>query len=347
MNYRADLFNYRFYARAPMRLSLAGGGTDVGTYPENFGGAVISCTITIYASVSMAFRSDSRIIIRESGQIAEYDTLENLRSSQRHEIVRAVLERMNKRNHGVDVCVFSGTQPRSGLGGSAALFVALISLFNYIDGEYGFDHYGLANLAWMLERDELKNLGGRQDQHASVFGGLNYIEFLKGGIVRVTPLRVASNVYHHLENNLLLFWLGDRERSGGVIEDQIKNISSGTNIESLHRAKTLTQEMKSALLKGNVGAVGGLLEAGWQAKKGFSQMVSTPEIDEFHDLLMKAGMVGGRLTGAGGGGHFLAYAELEDRQRVIDTAVSLGAQYVPVGFEPEGVVAWTMPREQV
>jgi D-glycero-alpha-D-manno-heptose-7-phosphate kinase len=347
MNYPDDLFRYRFYARAPMRLSLAGGGTDVGNYPETFGGAVISCTITVYASVSIAFHPDSRIVIREAGQIAEYDSFESLRSSGKHEIVRAVLERMNKHNLGVEVCIFSGTQPRSGLGGSAALFVALISLFNYIDGEYGFDHYGLADLAWILERDELKNLGGRQDQHASVFGGLNYIEFLKGGVARVTPLQVAPNVYHHLESNLLLFWLGDRARSGGVIEDQMKNISSGTNIESLHRAKTLTQEMKSVLLQGNVRAVGGLLEAGWQAKKGFSPMVSTPEIDKFHDRMMMAGMVGGRLTGAGGGGHFLAYAELEERQKVIDTAVSMGAQYVPFGFEPKGVVAWTMPRELV
>jgi D-glycero-alpha-D-manno-heptose-7-phosphate kinase len=347
MNYPDDLFNQRFYAKAPMRLSLAGGGTDVGSYPEQFGGVVISCTITIYASVSVAFTPDSRIVIRESGQVARFESLEDLRKSGKHEIVRVVLERMNKHNYGVDVCIYSGTQPRSGLGGSAALFVALISLFNYIDGDYGFDHYGLAELAWKLERDELQNLGGRQDQHASVFGGLNYIEFLKGGIVRVTPLQLAPNVYHHLESNLLLFWVGDRARSGGVIEDQINNINSGTNIESLHRAKTLTQDMKSVLLKGDVRAVGGLLESGWQAKKGFSQMVSTPEIDEFHDQLMKAGMVGGRLTGAGGGGHFLAYAELEDRQKVIDTAVEMGARYVPFGFEPEGVIAWTIPCKQV
>jgi D-glycero-alpha-D-manno-heptose-7-phosphate kinase len=341
-----DPFQQRFYARAPMRLSLAGGGTDVGTYPDEFGGAVISCAITIYASVSVAFNRDSRVVIREAGQVAEYESFEALRASGGHEIVRAVLQKMNRREGGVEVCLFSGTQPRSGLGGSAALFVALISLFSYIDGEYGADHYALANLAWALERDELQNLGGRQDQHASVFGGLNYIEFLKSDVVRVTPLRVAPNVYHHLESNLLLFWCGDRARSGGVIEDQIKNIRNRTNIESLHRAKKLTQEMKAVLLQGNVRAVGALLEAGWQAKKGFSPMVSTPEIDRFHDELMKAGMVGGRLTGAGGGGHFLAYAELEDRQRVIDTAVCLGAQYVPFGFEPEGVVAWSMPRDR-
>jgi D-glycero-alpha-D-manno-heptose-7-phosphate kinase len=232
------------------------------------------------------------------------------------------------------------------LGGSAALFVALISAFNYVNGDYGFDHYGLAHRAWALERDELKNLGGRQDQHASVFGGLNYIEFLKADVVRVTPLRITPNVYNHLEGNLLLFWCGDRARSGGVIEDQINNIRSGTNIESLHRAKRLTQEMKAALLQGNVRVIGDLLEAGWQAKKGFSPMVSTPEIDRFHDELMEAGMVGGRLTGAGGGGHFLGYAELEHRQSVIDAAVSLGAQYVPFGFEPDGVVVWSMPRER-
>lgn len=329
-----------------MRLSLAGGGTDVGSYPEQFGGVVISCTITIYASVSVMFYPDSRIVIREAGVVDRFDSLDELRQSKKHDIVRVVMEKLNKHNLGVDICIYSGTQPRSGLGGSAALFVALISIFNYIDGEFGFDHYGLADLAWRLERDELKNLGGRQDQHASAFGGLNYIEFLKGGIVRVTPLRLAPNIYQQLESNLLLFWIGDRARSGGVIEDQIKNIASGTNIESLHRAKTLTQEMKSVLLRGDVRAIGELLEAGWLAKKGFSQKVSTPEIDEFHDRLMNAGMVGGRLTGAGGGGHFLAYAELEDRQKVIDTAVEMGARFVPFGFEPEGVTVWTIPSRQ-
>ncbi|MDI7275162.1 MAG: hypothetical protein QME94_04205 [Anaerolineae bacterium] len=283
-------------------------------------------------------------MVQEGSAREEFASLADLCRSGKHEIVRAVLKRMNGRGYGLELNIFSGTRPRSGLGGSAALFVALLSLFSHIEREYRLDSYSLSELAWSLERDELGNLGGRQDQYASVFGGLNYLEFLKSGFVRVTRLALEPATLRHLENSLVLFWLGDRPRSGGVIEDQIKKIETGANIESLHLAKTLTEEMKLALLRGDVPAVGKLLEEGWQAKKGFSSMVSTPEIDAFHDRLMAAGMVGGKVTGAGGGGHFLAYVELENRQRVIETALAMGAEHVPFAFEPSGAVTWQMPR---
>ena len=339
-----DLLKYEYFSRSPMRISLAGGGTDVGSYPDEFGGVVINVTISIFARASMIFRKDRRIIVREKLLIEEFESFDELKVTGKHGIVLAVLEEMNKEKYGVEINLFSGTRARSGLGGSAALFVTLLSLFNHIKGEYQLDNYRLAELAWSLERFKLGNLGGRQDQYATVFGGLNYLEFLRNGFVRVSPIPVENHVLYQLGTNLMLFWLGDRSSSGQVIEDQIAKISSKKNLESLHLAKKLANEMKYTLLRGDVMSVGYLLRDGWEAKKGFSAKVTTPEIEEFHDRLVEVGMIGGKITGAGGGGHFLAFSELKNRQKIIDAAVAMGAQYIPFDICMTGAQAWHFLR---
>ncbi len=340
----AELLNYGFHAKAPLRLSLAGGGTDVGTYPERFGAAVINCTITIFARVCVRFRLDQRIVVQDGSQREDFASLAELEASGRHQIVAAVLRNANSTGLGVELCIFSGTKPRSGLGGSAALFVALLSIFNHVIGEHRVDNYRLAELAWQLERDQLGNLGGRQDQYAAAFGGLNYLEFVQSGLVRVVPFNVSSDVLEHLESHLLLFFVGEREASGGIIEDQVRNAEIGTNLESLHETRHLAEEMRRAILRGDAEAVGQLVGAGWKAKNRFSAVVTTPRIDELNWRLLDAGMLGGKLTGAGGGGHFLAFADLMHRQRVLDAAAEMGATHVPVGLCHNGVTTWQVPR---
>jgi D-glycero-alpha-D-manno-heptose-7-phosphate kinase len=258
---------------------------------------------------------------------------------------KAVIRTMYKHDRGFDLYCRSDVPPRSGLGGSASVFGCIIGAFNYLDREYRLDKYELAEMAYRLERIEIGNEGGRQDQYAAFFGGINFMEFKGNDFVQVNPLKLDEEVLLELEANLLLFNIGPRQDSGKIIEEQKRNIQEkGISLEATHRTKELAKEVKYTLLRGELDKFGLLLHQGWEEKKKFSSQITNPYIDELYDKMRSAGALGGKITGAGGGGHMLIYAPLEYHEKVIQSARSMGAIHVEFGLDFTGQVAWQRIR---
>ena len=337
------------HSRAPVRVSLAGGGTDVSPYTEEHGGVVVNLAISRYAYAELRLTEERRIVLhsRDTGERVVAERLEDLVYDDRLDMLKAVARAMHRYDTGFELSIASSVPPRSGLGGSAALFVASIATFNELEREYRRDLHEVAELAWHIERDELRNLGGRQDQYVATFGGLNFIEFKGHDFVRVSPLKLRPGFVYELERRLLLFYVGERSaKSGSLIEKQIERASAGTNLDALHRTRELAFEMKHSLIRGNLDEVGHLLHRAWQEKKQFTEGISDDRIDGIYDRLRSAGALGGKLTGAGGGGHMVIYAPLADRSAVIDAAEGAGLRHVPYTIDTTGLQTWPPPHVQ-
>jgi len=328
-------------SRAPLRISFIGGGTDVSPFPERYGGAVINTTITKYITSTLKFRNDKKLKITIVGEGETiYPEIKNVKYDGRFDIVKAVIKHLYKENRGLDIYIYKDIGPRSGLGGSATLFVSCIGLFNEIL-DRKLDKYEIAELAYKLERDELKNLGGRQDQYASAFGGINFIEFKGNNFVRVTPLNISKEVISSLEENIILLNVGERKSSGGIIEEEIKNIKTQRDTQkAMLETKKLVIEMKEILLSGNLKEFGILLDKAWQLKKKFGSQISNSRIDQLYKELKKAGALGGKISGAGGGGHMFVFCKSFKRDKVENAALKFGAKLVPFNLENSGLVTW-------
>ncbi|MEY4070640.1 MAG: hypothetical protein RL721_1254, partial [Candidatus Eisenbacteria bacterium] len=247
---RMEIRYYR--ARAPLRLSFCGGGTDVSPYPEEHGGCVLSATINHYAYASLRPRRDSRLTLAS----LDYDVVAKYEHAKRV-----------KFDGQLDLLKHSDAPPGSGLGASSTLMVALIAVLREWL-KLDLSPYDLAELAYRVERQDLQLAGGRQDQYAAAFGGFNYIEFDAQGTV-VTPLRLRRDTLEELEYRLLLCYMGQTRQSARIIERQTKGYTSGRSgtVEGLHALKAQTAEMKRALLLGHVDGFGELLHEAWVHKK--------------------------------------------------------------------------------
>jgi len=334
------------HARAPVRISLAGGGTDVSPYTEQHGGVVVNLAISRYAYAELELTEQRELLFHswDTNETVEASAPDGIVYDGSLDMLKAVTRAMHRYPGGVRIHISSSVPPRSGLGGSASLFVAIIGAFNHLEREYRRDLHEVAELAWTIERDELKNLGGRQDQYAAAFGGLNFIEFKGDDFVRVNPLKLSSGLVYELERRLLLFYVGERGlASGNIIERQMAASAAGTNVEALHRTKELALEMKYSLIRGNLDDVGRLLHRAWQEKKRFTEGISDSRIDGIYTRLREAGALGGKLTGAGGGGHMVVYAPLERRGAIVACAEELGLKLVPYTIDFTGLRTWEPP----
>lgn len=335
--------NATIHSRAPCRLSLGGGGTDVSPYTERYGGAVTNFAIDIYMEASLRLRDDGAVLIHSiSGDKRNsYASVGALDSDADHGLAKAILRRMYPGNRGLELRYFAPVPERSGLGGSSALAAAMAACFNHLAQGHRLDHYELAELIYRIERQDLRNLGGRQDQYAAIFGGVNYIEFRGDDFVRVNPLQTQDAVVESLQRQLLLFWIGDREASGGIIEEQIRNVAAGADaLAAMHDAKKMAGEIKAALLQGHLERLGQLLHEGWTQKKRFGSKISSAHIDLLYADLLEAGMRGGKITGAGGGGHMLAFVPFERRAEVTRVVTRAGGRHVPYRIDTEGLHTW-------
>jgi D-glycero-alpha-D-manno-heptose-7-phosphate kinase len=207
--------------------------------------------------------------------------------------------------------------------------------------------YDLAELAYRVERQDLQLAGGRQDQYAAAFGGFNYIEFDAQGTV-VTPLRLRRDTLEELEYRLLLCYMGQTRQSARIIERQTKGYTSGRSgtVEGLHALKAQTAEMKRALLLGHVDGFGELLHEAWVHKKKLAEGITTPHVDRMYEVARREGALGGKMTGAGGGGYFLFLTRFDRRHRVAAALEKLGGQVVPFQFESRGVRSWPVAHER-
>lgn len=328
-------------SRAPLRISFAGGGTDVSPFLEKYGGAVVNATINKYVSSTLRLRNDKKISIEvvPEGKII-YPDIRKIQYDGKFDVVKAVIKNLYQENKGLDIFVYKDVGPYSGLGGSAALFVSIIGLFNELL-ERKLDKYEIAELALRLERDEIKNLGGRQDQYATVFGGINFIKFGGKDSVTVSPLNLPQEILGSLEENLILIDLGARENSGKIIEDQIKNIKTKKEtLEAMKQTKKIAHRVKRALLCGNLEELGKLLDKGWELKKKFSKKISNSKIDKIYNRFKKAGVIGGKISGAGGGGHMFLFCKPFERYKVEKEILKSGIKLVPFKLENSGLITW-------
>ncbi len=330
-------------AKAPLRISFAGGGTDVPPYPEREGGLVLNATIDRYAYGTLCPREDNAIGIEshDYGMSAVFDVHEPLVFDGKLDLAKAAIRRFaGRETRGFDLWLHSNAPPGSGLGSSSTMMVTIIGLLME-HRNLPLTDYELAQLAYTLEREDLGITGGLQDQYAATFGGFNFLE-LYGDRVVVNPLRVSRDVVLELEFNLLLCYTGKTRDGGLVIDDQVARFTGGNEdtVGALSRQKELAIEMKNALLRRRLDDFGALLDSAWQAKKQQSDRISNARIDELYDEGRKAGALGAKVTGAGGGGYMLFYCQPGTKHRVAARMHDLGAEVQDFSFEPEGLRTW-------
>ena len=332
-------------ARAPLRVSYAGGGTDVPPYPAQMGGVVLSCTIKSYAYCSISPRSDGRITVAQEnqGRKESYEHLSELERGGEVEFVKAVASRFALES-GFDATLRYDELPGTGLGSSSALCVSLVGAFREWKGN-SMTNYDIANLAYEVERKDVGIPGGMQDQYASVFGGFNLIEFKRDATI-VNPLRIPPEILHEMEYNSLLCFTGSTRRSGGILKRQIESYQNKNPgvLDALERMKVLTLQMKDLLLTGNLADFAKLLNSEWELKKNLDRAISTEDTDKLLLAARDAGALGGKLLGAGGGGFLLLYCEPGKQVRVKNALEGLGARTFSVRFDEDGLQTWRNPK---
>lgn len=333
-------------ARAPLRVSFAGGGTDVSPFPETEGGAVLSATIDRYAYGSLSPRADGRIFVEsvDGGVSLAFGVHDDLRLDGRLDLVKGAIRRLAAEAGGpaggYDLVLRSAAPPGSGLGSSSTLMVALVGLLRE-HHRLGLAEYETAQLAYQIERHDVGILGGLQDHYAATFGGFNFMEFEAGRTI-VNPLRVRDSIVNELELNLLLCYTGVTRESAHIIADQTERVRSldARALEGLRAQKELAAAMKAALLRGELREFGEMLGRAWTEKKKLSPMISTSLIDEAYDVAVRHGAVGGKVTGAGGGGYILFYCDFTAKHRVAEALEKLGATVTEFSFDRRGLTTW-------
>jgi D-glycero-alpha-D-manno-heptose-7-phosphate kinase len=330
-------------ARTPLRISFAGGGTDVSPFPETEGGAVLSATIDRYVHGSLVTHAHSHVNIesRDYGITVQLAAGGAIEPDGNLDLVKAAVRRVwREEEQGYRITLSAGAPPGSGLGSSSALVVTVVALLNEYYG-VAMGDYDVARLASVIEREDMHIAGGLQDYYAATFGGFNYIEFSEQVIVN--PLRVREDVISELEMNLVLCFTGATRRSDSIISDQTERYtrSEAGALEGLRQQKDLATAMKAALLQGRLDDFGWLLGQAWEAKKKMSPKITTPLIDEMYDLAVRCGATGGKVTGAGGGGYMLLYVDFEHRHKVVEAMEGLGVAATGFSFAPQGARAWT------
>lgn len=332
-------------SKAPLRLSFSGGGTDVLPYAAEQGGVVLSATIDKFAYGSLRLRPERTITVQSLDYdiIANYHLDEDLRYDGELDLVKAVIRTMcpnNGLNHGLEFFLHSDAPPGSGLGSSSTMVVALIGLFKHWQHR-PLTNYDIAQLAYHTEREELGIRGGMQDQYAATFGGFNFIEFGASAVI-VNPLRIAPDVVNELQYHLLLCYTGRTRMSANIIRTQVDNYvrQEADVIAAMNELKHITIELKNALLQGRLDDFGALLHEAWVNKKRMATQITNDTIDALYDTARAHGAIGGKITGAGGGGYLLLYCEFDKKHIVARELEKLGGQVVEFMFESNGLQTW-------
>jgi D-glycero-alpha-D-manno-heptose-7-phosphate kinase len=338
-----------YRSKAPLRLGLAGGGTDVSPYSDLYGGAILNATVSLYAYANIQPLADNAIVLQAMDRKEErrYDWMSELPVDGTLDLLKGVYNSI-QRSYGMPLTgfrlsTFVDAPAGSGLGTSSTLVVAIIGAFAEMF-RLPLGEYDMAHLAYEIERNDLKMAGGRQDQYAATFGGVNFMEFYGEDKVIVNPLRIKQQYLFELENNLLLYYTATTRESARIIEQQSSNVvnKKEKSIDAMHQLKHQAQLMKEALLKGRLHEIGEILEFGYQQKKQMADGISNPLIEEIYDTARKAGATGGKISGAGGGGFMVFYCPDISKYRVQDALKHFGGYCQPYRFTDYGVTSWTV-----
>jgi len=339
-----------YRSKAPLRIGLAGGGTDVSPYSDMYGGTILNATISLSAYASIEPLQENAIVLQA------LDRKEEQRFAWSHELpingsldlLKGVYNRIHK-DYGVPLTgfrlsTFADVPAGSGLGTSSTVVVAIIGAFVEMLklplGDYDIAHY-----AYQIEREDLQLAGGKQDQYAATFGGVNFMEFYGGDQVIVNPLRIRSEYLCELENNLLLYFTDTSRESATIIQKQVANVHNKNekSIEAMHQLKEQARHMKEALLKGRLDDIGDILDFGFSQKKQMADNISNNHIESIYNAAKSAGATGGKISGAGGGGFIIFYCPGNTRHAVAEALLQFGGQVKQYSFTQYGLTTWTVP----
>lgn len=338
-----------YRSKAPLRIGLAGGGTDVSPYCDLYGGAILNATVSLYANAHIEPISSNTIILQalDRGEEQEFHWTEQLPIDGKLDILKGVYNRIQQEYSlplsGFRLSTYVDAPAGSGLGTSSTLVVAVIGAFAEML-RLPLGDYDIAHLAYEIERKDLKMSGGRQDQYAATFGGVNYMEFFENDKVIVNPLRIKQQNLFELESNLLLYYTSTSRESAIIIDQQSRNVieKKETSIEAMHQLKQQAQMMKEALLKGRLHEIGEILDFGFQQKKLMAEGISNSLTEEIYDVAKKAGATGGKISGAGGGGFMMLYCPDVSKYKVMDALHTFGGHCKSYQFTKHGLTTWTV-----
>ncbi|MEO8403643.1 MAG: dehydrogenase [Chitinophagaceae bacterium] len=337
-----------YRSKAPLRIGLAGGGTDVSPYCDLFGGAILNATISLYAHATIEPLDEKKIIVQtiDRGEQQEFEWAEELPLNGTLDLLKGIYNRIQKDygvTQGFRLSTFVDAPAGSGLGTSSTLVVAIVGAFAEMLrlplGEYDMAHY-----AYSIERQDLKLAGGRQDQYAATFGGVNFMEFDKDDKVIVNPLRIKQEYLFELENNLLLYYTSTSRESAEIIKKQSRNVvdKKDSSIEAMHQLKEQARLMKEALLKGKLHEIGDILNIGFQQKRLMAEGISNPLMEDIYETAIQAGATGGKISGAGGGGFMIFYCPANTKYTVIKSLEKFGGRHRSYQFVEHGLKTWTI-----
>lgn len=334
-------------ARAPLRLGLAGGGTDISPYSEEYGGFIMNATIDMYAYCTIEMVNDGQITFYAADRDEFYQTpikefIElngqlNLHKGVYNRIVREFVHKPLP----LKITTYSDAPAGSGLGSSSTLVVAMIKAYEEAL-KLPLGEYDVARAAYEVERKEVGLSGGKQDQYAATFGGFNFIEFYANDRVIVNPLRVKKWITNELESSIILYYTGLSRDSDKIIDEQasymIKNNTQ--TLEALHELKADALAMKEMILKGDIVNFAHYLGKSWQAKKRTASAVSNELIEKVYETAMRAGAYAAKVSGAGGGGFMMIMVDPVTKTQIIRELSKLEGQVVNFHFTTEGAQSW-------
>ncbi len=333
-----------------MRIGFFGGGTDVSPYAEEHGGKVLNCSINLFVRCKLRFSSTPDIMIH-SLDLQEISRLVLGREwDGKLALPQAVLDAVHEHHgftqpSGVEITMFSDAPPGSGLGSSSALVVSMLKV---LYAAYGIatDPHSLAELAFRIERVDLGIPGGRQDQYAAAFGGMCVYHF-GGPQVIVEPVLTDPAALLELESMLLLGYIGDRQAlRNHLMEDQVRRLVKGDTVRYHDETKAFVDEATRLLRALRIEDFGRLLHDAWQVKKAFSPHIASPVIEETYELARKHGALGGKVTGAGGGGFMVLACPFERRLELARVLTEAGMHLRPFSFTTQGVQVWSFEESE-
>lgn len=337
-----------YRSKAPLRIGLAGGGTDVSPYSDLYGGAILNATISLSAYATIEPLAENKIIVQalDRNEQQSFEWANELPIDGTLNLLKGVYNRIQK-DYGVQggfqLSTFVDAPAGSGLGTSSTLVVAILGAFIEML-KLPLSEYDAAQYAYAIERNDLQLAGGKQDQYAATFGGVNFMEFYDNDKVIVNPLRIRPEYLHELENNLVLYFTDTSRESAAIIKEQVSNVNSKNekSIEAMHHLKEQAKMMKEALLKGKLNEIGEILDYGFQQKRLMAHNISNSKIESIYDAAKAAGATGGKISGAGGGGFMIFYCPNNTRYAVINTLNNFGGQVKKYSFTKYGLTSWTV-----
>jgi D-glycero-alpha-D-manno-heptose-7-phosphate kinase len=342
-------------SKAPLRLGLAGGGSDVSPYSDIYGGLILNATINLYAYCTIEETNDDKITVcgYDSNCFKSYALAGCLEVDGEASLVKGVYNRVVKDFGSVPsafkITTYNDAPAGSGLGTSSTMVVCILKCFVEWMG-LPLGDYEIARLAYEIERKDLGLSGGKQDQYAAAFGGFNYMEFLKNDMVIVNPLKMKRWIIDELEASMVLYFTGRSRESANIIDQQKNNTSKGNSdaIEAMHVIKQTAIDTKLALLKGDINGFAEILRIGWENKKKMANQITNPIIQEAMDTAMAAGAKAGKISGAGGGGFIMFVVEPTRKKEVINALSKLDGFVMPFNFSDGGAHGWKIyPTDKV